>query len=236
MKILISEAQFQKIITEFDITTHFKQRMGLRFLNQDTYDVVAYPKYGGYNKMIIGKFNIPNDTRNTVQGVFDKITHPEYTIPQNIALVIQLCEFKIKLEYISFNGNPQEQQRYKRIFGDKQNWNIYLQSLPDEKGKLSHGRFLICIARGNVISTAFLLRDTTVGAEELKRHMLIDFPTLTDVIFIGDPETQLDNVVKSLNMSVPKELPKTPEDAPRMSDKERLDRYKERMSQQLRKK
>jgi hypothetical protein len=231
--IIITESHLRKIINEFDISIHSKERMDLR-LDQTSYDVVAFPKTGLYKKIVIGKFNIPQDAKTTVDNIFKKLNDPDYRVPQYLALVIQLYEFKLKLENITFIGSPEEQKRYKQIFGDRQNWNIYLQTLPDDKGRMSHGRFLICVARGNVISTMFLLRDQTQSFEKLKEHMLRNFPTLKEVIFVGNPETQLDTYIDididRARLNPPKEQQIPIEQLPQMSDKERrLQSYKEKM-------
>ena len=223
--IIITESHLQKIINEFDISTHSKERMDLR-LDQTTYDVVAFPKTGLYKKIIIGKFNIPQDAKITVDNIFKKLNDPDYRVPQYLALVIQLYEFKLKLENITFVGSPEEQKRYKQIFGDRQNWNVYLQTLPDDKGRMSHGRFLICVARGNVISTMFLLRDQTQSFEKLKEHMLRNFPTLKEVIFVGNPDTQLDAYIDidRARLNPPKEQQIPIEQPPQISDKEKMKR------------
>ena len=233
--IIITESHLQKIINEFDISTHSKERMDLR-LDQTTYDVVAFPKTGLYKKIIIGKFNIPQDAKITVDNIFKKLNDPDYRVPQYLALVIQLYEFKLKLENITFVGSPEEQKRYKQIFGDRQNWNIYLQTLPDDKGRMSHGRFLICVARGNVISTMFLLRDQTQSFEKLKEHMLRNFPTLKEVIFVGNPDTQLDAYIDidRARLNPPKEQQIPIEQPPQISDKEKkLQLYKEKMKRKF---
>ena len=221
--IIITESHLQKIINEFDISVHSKERMDLR-LNQTSYDVVAFPKTGLYKKIIIGKYNIPQNVKPAVDNILKKLNNPNYRIPQNLALVIQLYEFKIKHEYITFFGTPTEQKRYKQIFGDRQNWNVYLQTLPDDKGRMSHGRFLICVARGNVISTMFLLRDQTQSFEKLKEHMLRNFPTLNEVIFVGNPETQLDAYTNRTRLNPPKEQQIPIEQPPQISDKEKMKR------------
>lgn len=233
--IIITESHLQKIINEFDISTHSKERMDLR-LDQTTYDVVAFPKTGLYKKIIIGKFNIPQDAKITVDNIFKKLNDPDYRVPQYLALVIQLYEFKLKLENITFVGSPEEQKRYKQIFGDRQNWNVYLQTLPDDKGRMSHGRFLICVARGNVISTMFLLRDQTQSFEKLKEHMLRNFPTLKEVIFVGNPDTQLDAYIDidRARLNPPKEQQIPIEQPPQISDKEKkLQLYKEKMKRKF---
>jgi len=233
--IIITESHLQKIINEFDISTHSKERMDLR-LDQTTYDVVAFPKTGLYKKIIIGKFNIPQDAKITVDNIFKKLNDPDYRVPQYLALVIQLYEFKLKLENITFVGSPEEQKRYKQIFGDRQNWNVYLQTLPDDKGRMSHGRFLICVARGNVISTMFLLRDQTQSFEKLKEHMLRNFPTLKEVIFVGNPDTQLDAYIDidRARLNPPKEQQIPIEQLPQISDKEKkLQLYKEKMKRKF---
>lgn len=227
MKIIITENHLRTIIKEFDSTIHSTKRMGLRFANQNTYDVVAFPKTPRLPKMTIGKYNIPEDVRTTVERIFNKITKPEYTLTEDLALVLQLYEFPIKLEYITLYGNPQEQQKYKRIFEDKQDYNIYLQTRPDEKGRVSHGKFLVCIVRGEIISTAFLLRDQTSTFERLKKDMLQKHGGIDDVIYVADPMTQLDNYINK---------PQAPPEQPQLTDRERrLQAYNERNKKNLRK-
>lgn len=222
-----------KIIKEFDISSHSKIRMNLRFFNQTSYDVVAFNKNNPNNKIIIGKYNIPQDAKHNVNNILSKISDPDYNVSQEIALVIQLYEFKMKSEYINFIGTPEEQIKFKKVFADNQNYNIFLQTPMDERGKVSHGRFLVCVARGNVISTAFLLHDTNMSFEKLKEVMLQTYKALNDVIYINNPETQLDTYidVEKAKLTPPKN-PQTPTEQPppQMSNKEkRLQDYKERM-------
>lgn len=223
MKIIVTEAHIEKIMNELDITSHSKKRMNLRLFDQNTYDVVAFPTSPFYNKIIIGKYKIPQEARNNVNMVFDKIIKPEYKIPLGTALVIKLYEFKIKLDDIIFNGDIQQQKRFKKMFGDRQNWNIYLQTPMDENGRTSHGRFLVCIAVENVVSTTILIRNTKDSFEDLKEHTLRNHPEINNVIYIDNPESQFD----IYNVNNPKNSIEQPE---LISDKEkRLLAYKEKM-------
>jgi hypothetical protein len=236
MKIIITEDHLKKILKEFDITGHSKNRLNLRFLQQTSYDVVAFMKKE-HNKMIIGKYIIPQDAKTTVNNIFNKINDPDYSIFPEIALVIQLYEFNIKLDHISFIGTPEEQIKFKGIFNDRQNNSIFLQTPMDERGNVSNGKFLVCIARDNIISTVFLLQNPNSSFEKLKENMMRTYRGLDDVIYINNPETQLDAYINTdtAKLNPPKD-PQIPiEEPPRMSDREqRLMAYNEKMKRKFR--
>lgn len=236
MKIIITESHLKTIINEFDVKRHYNERMNLRFLDITTYDVIAIYKGEPYSKTIIGKYKIPNDARSTIANINNKISNSEYDIPHDLALIIYLYEFKITPESVTFIGNPEEQIKHKKMFEDQQNYRIFLQTPVDNKGRTSHGRFLVCIVRGDGISTVILIRNQTTSIEELKKHMFRNNIGLSNINYINNPQTQLDTYIdidKLRSKQSPE--PQTPaEQQPQLSDKERrLQLYKEKMKRKF---
>lgn len=241
MKIIICESHLQKIVTELQVSQHSQLRLSQRLINHDYYDVVAFSKIS-HDKILIGKYETPQDAIDIVNKTLKKLDNPYYFIPLTVSLIIKLYEFDLNEQNVTFIGSPQEQATHKEIFTDKYNWNIYLQTRPQEGENTSYGRFLVCVSIGNKITTVFLIGNT----EGLLRR-LIEFtkrkPTfkhIEDYAYIEDPETQLDayidiDALKSLQKPAEQQPQTSPQST--LSDKERrLQAYKERMKKNLRKK
>jgi hypothetical protein len=193
MKIVITEFHLQKIIKEIGVSDHVNLRLGQRLIDQNFYDVVAFSRKN-LDKIVIGKYEIPQEAITNANNVLNKLNDPDYAIPLDISLVIQLYEFKLNLQNIILLGTPQQQAKYKYIFNDKNNWNIYVRTSPKGDEKISYGRFLVCVSRNNKIKTTFLLADTNRSFNKLKEHMWQkpEFKNVNEIIYISNPETQLD--------------------------------------------
>lgn len=242
MRIIISESHLQKLISELHPTIHIKDRLEQRLTNIDSYDVVAFSKRND-DKIIIGKYRAPQAAIDATNDIMQKLRSQRYYVPPDIALIIHLFEFKLDINDITFIGSPHDQARYKQIFRDRYNWNIYLRTNPQKNENATHGRILMCLVIGNRIITIFLLANTNSSLNrfiELARQKP-ENRGVEDYIYIANPETDLEqfvdiDVLKTEPLQKPTEEPQI-NPQPTMTDKERrLQAYKEKMRRKFGKK
>ena len=222
--------KFMEILNEFNIKPndpHFNDRTLQRCFGQEYFDVVARKTNESYKtEKPIGLYKIPQEAKNHIRSVIEELKKPYYWAERGHIFIVELYEFVITPELITFTGSPHEQQMNKNLFNHLDIYTIELREkpLPDElsspQDNLSRGHYLVCHINNNDITTMFLSRssDPQYHINRSKRSA-----PKYEVVFIKDPFTELDAYIDIENAKrYHEKSPQTPQEPqePQMTEKE----------------
>lgn len=237
------------ILLEFDVKhndTHYRDRMIQRFFGQNFFEVYALNKNYRYNTqepLFLGKFPIPQEAKNKVTEIIDKLEQPYYTFEKGTVLIVQLYRFNLQPNDIILIGSPKEQENSKRLLQDKKNiyWFIQERPLKDEfstRQSISRGNVLLCYIVDGLLTTIFLTQ--VISKDHVIDKAKNRHPN-KEIIYMDDPLLQIDayidiDIAKESPTENPPEATKPPEE-PQLSDHEKkLKAYNERMKREREKK